>query len=70
MPLDSRQFVAVGGDGTVNEVASALQRPKEAPFIIPQIFVENGSGTGHWEFLMNWEKALQQAIQGTKDLLM
>ncbi len=58
------QFVAVGGDGTVNEVASALVETKGSLSIIP---VGSGNGLARaLEISMNWEKALQQAIHGTK----
>jgi YegS/Rv2252/BmrU family lipid kinase len=58
------QFIAVGGDGTVNEVASALVNTKGNLSIIPV-----GSGNGLARAIgisMVWEKALQRAINGTK----
>ena len=57
-------IVAVGGDGTVNEVASALVHTKGNLSIIPV-----GSGNGLARAIgisMDWKKALQQAIHGTK----
>ncbi|MDB5274159.1 MAG: yegS [Chitinophagaceae bacterium] len=59
----SRIIVAVGGDGTVNEVASGLLHSKAALGIIP-----TGSGNGlarHLKIPMDAQQALQVIAEGT-----
>lgn len=60
----AQRVVAIGGDGTIHEVASALIGSNTALGIIPI-----GSGNGlarHLGIDLNFSKALQQAIHGTE----
>jgi len=54
---DYKTVVAVGGDGTVNEVAQALRNTETALYILPK-----GSGNGlarHFNIPLNIEKAIE-----------
>ncbi|MDX9695315.1 MAG: diacylglycerol kinase family lipid kinase [Bacteroidales bacterium] len=58
-----KRFVAVGGDGTVNEVASAIVNTDAILGIIPV-----GSGNGlarHLKIPLNPKKAIQLIVKGT-----
>ncbi|MGE0087898.1 MAG: diacylglycerol kinase family protein [Bacteroidales bacterium] len=62
-----KKFVAVGGDGTVNEVASAIVDTDAVLGIIPV-----GSGNGlarHLKITLNPKKALQLIINGNTMLM-
>lgn len=59
--------VAVGGDGTINEIAQALIKTKTALAIIPQ-----GSGNGlarHLGIPLNTEEAIKRLLEPTKMLI-
>lgn len=59
----AERIIAIGGDGTINEIASALLHTSTPLGIIPM-----GSGNGlarHLKIPLAFEKALHRAINGT-----
>ncbi|CAM4310782.1 YegS/Rv2252/BmrU family lipid kinase [Cytophagaceae bacterium 50C-KIRBA] len=63
----AQKVIAIGGDGTIHEIASALIGSETALGIIPI-----GSGNGlarHLGLHLTFSKALQQAIQGNEILI-
>lgn len=64
LPLNPSKIIAIGGDGTVNEIGNALIGSK-----IPLGIIPLGSGNGlarHLKIPMNPEKALNLALNGSQ----
>jgi diacylglycerol kinase (ATP) len=64
---NATRIVAIGGDGTVNEIGACIQGTNIALGIIPI-----GSGNGlarHLGISMQFNKALKQALQGKEHLI-
>jgi diacylglycerol kinase (ATP) len=64
---EATRIVAIGGDGTVNEIGACIQGTNIALGIIPI-----GSGNGlarHLGISMQFNKALKQALQGKEHLI-